>query len=173
MLFNRETLGLSMDAMGKIFAWNAAVSALAFFPVGWLCDKYSPVGVTLVSLVVIILGQVWAYLWVTDETSFFIYSIVSAIYSTGWGLGSAAMTMKLFPEEKFGQFSSGLGVFSCGAIILGNYLLGQFMDFVHSDYRMIYVWSAVSMTMTILPMLLVYRGWKQHGGPLHYVPPLP
>jgi maltose/moltooligosaccharide transporter len=173
MLFNRETLSMNMDDMGKIFAWTAAVSALVLFPVGWLCDKFSAVQVTLVSIVCMILGQVGAYLWVTDKNSFFIYSMVSATYSTGWGLGSLAMTMKLFPEEKFGQFSSGLGVFSCGAIILGNYLLGQFMDMVHSDYRMIYVWTAASMAMAIVPMLLVYRGWKQHGGPDHYVAPLP
>jgi MFS family permease len=173
MLFNRETLSMNMDDMGKIFAWTAAVSALVFFPVGWLCDKFSAVRVTLVSVVCMVLGQVGAYVWVTDKNSFFIYSIVSSTYSTGWGLGSLAMTMKLFPEEKFGQFSSGLSVFSCGAIILGNYLLGQFMDLVHSDYRMIYVWTAASMAMAIVPMLLVYRGWKQHGGPDHYVPPLP
>ena len=173
MLFNRETLGLSMDDMSRIFAWNTAVSAVVFFPVGWLCDKFSPLRVTLISLFGLILGPVWAYFWVTDKRTFLIYSLFSAVYATGWGLGFLATTMKLFPEDKFGQFSSGLSVFACGSIIIGNYLLGEFMDLVHSDYRMVFVWCAACMSMTVFPMILVYRGWKQHGGPHNYVPPLP
>jgi maltose/moltooligosaccharide transporter len=91
----------------------------------------------------------------------------------GWALGSLAATMKLFPDEKFGQFSSAINVFGCGALILGNYLIGQFMDLVHSNYRMMFLWSTVLFALAIYPGILVYREWKNHGGPLHYVAPLP
>lgn len=173
VLFSRDTLGISMDDMGKIFAWGAAASALAYFPVGWLCDKFSPVRVVIISLVGQVIGAVCTYYLVTNRTSFLICCLVFSIPGIGWGLGSMASTMLLFPKEKFGQFSSGLNVFGCGALILGNYLVGQFMDWVHSDYRMIFVWSGLLLTLAIYPMLLVYRGWKHHGGPDHYVAPLP
>ncbi|XHR30935.1 MAG: MFS transporter [Chthoniobacteraceae bacterium] len=172
-LFNRDTLGVSMDDMGKIFAWTAAISAVLYFPMGYFCDKFSPMRVGLASVVAQVFGCICTYILVTDKTSFLVWSLIVAVPTVGWGLAYMATTMELFPEEKFGQFSSGLNVFACGALIFGNYLVGQLIDFVHSDYRMIYVWSAVLYSLAIVPMFLVYRGWRQHGGPRHYVPPLP
>ena len=173
VLFVRETLGLNMDDMGKMFAWGSAASAVAFVPIGWLCDRFSAMRIALLSLVGLVISPLLACFFVTDKESFFVYTLLSVIPSVGWGLSSQAVSMKLFPEEKFGQFSSGLNVFGFGAVILGNYLMGQFMDLVHSNYRMSYVWSALLSGLAVLPMLLVYRGWKQHGGPDRYVAPLP
>ena len=81
--------------------------------------------------------------------------------------------MKLFPEEMFGEFSSGLNVFGCGGLILGNYLMGRFIDLVQSNYRMTFLWSAALFALAIYPVCLVYRDWKKHGGPYNYKPPLP
>ena len=173
VLFSRDTLGISMEDMGKVFAWSSAASAVVYFPMGWLCDKYSAVRVVLLALAGQIIAALITYYFVKDKTSFLVCALVFSIPGVAWGLGSQAMTMKIFPEEKFGQFSSGLNVFGCGALILGNYLVGQFMDIVHSDYRMIYFWSATLLALSIFPMFLVWRGWKQHGGPHHYVAPLP
>jgi len=173
VLFVRDILGLSMDDMGKVYAWSSAAAAVVYLPMGWLCDKFSATRIALVGLAGQIVTSVAVYYLVNDLTSFLICAIVFCIPGVAWGLGSQAMTMKIFPEEKFGQFSSGLNVFGCSALILGNYLVGQFMDLVHSDYRMIYFWSAALLTLAMFPMLLVYRGWKQHGGPDHYIAPLP
>ena len=90
-----------------------------------------------------------------------------------WGLCLSATSMKLFPAEKFGQFSSGLNVFSCGALIVGNFLVGVLMDLTHSNYRMAFLWTAAISVCAIFPMILVIRGWKQHGGHDNYVAPLP
>ncbi len=173
VLFARETLGLTMEDMGKIFAWGALASAVAYLPIGWLCDRFSPIRVTLVSLIGLGLAAVPGFLLVRDRNSFLIYTTLCAIPWIGWGLGSQATAMRLFPAERFGQFSSGLNVFSCGAFIFGNYLVGQFMDLVHSNYRMTFVWSGLLLTLAIYPMVLVHRGWKQHGGLHHYEAPLP
>ena len=90
-----------------------------------------------------------------------------------WGLSLAATSMKLFPVGKFGQFSGALNVFGCGALIVGNILIGALMDWSHDDYRMAFLWTAGISATAIFPMLLVIREWKQHGGPVNYVPPLP
>ncbi|XHR29044.1 MAG: MFS transporter [Chthoniobacteraceae bacterium] len=173
MLFTSETLGLNMDDMGTIFAWGSVVSAVAYFPLGWICDKVSPLHVSIAAIVGQLIAALSYYFFVTGKTSYFVASIMFTIPGVAWGLGSQAMAMELFPEEKFGQFSSGLNVFGCGALIFGNYLIGQYMDFVHSNYRMVYLWSAVFAVAALFPMILVYRGWKQHGGPHNYVAPLP
>jgi len=173
VLFAHETLRLDMDMMGKVFAWGAAASALIYFPMGWLCDKFNPLAVTLGALIGLLAGSLAACFLVHSKTSLVVYTIVFAIPSVGWGLGWLATTMKLFPEEKFGQFSSGLNVFGCGALILGNYLIGKFMDLAHSNYRMAFLWSVLLFALAIYPMALVYKDWKKYGGPHRYTPPVP
>lgn len=69
--------------------------------------------------------------------------------------------------------SRGLNVFGCGALIVGNILIGVLMDLSHSNYRMAFLWTAVISASAIFPMILVIRGWKKHGGHESCVAPLP
>ncbi|MFA7344329.1 MAG: MFS transporter [Terrimicrobiaceae bacterium] len=172
-LFMKETLGITMDGMGHIFSWTAVLSALVFFPVGWLCDRISPMRVTLWSIAGLCLCPILAYLAVSSSNTYLIYSLLLTFPSVAWALGSMATSMLLFPTAKFGQFSSGLNVFGCGGMIAGNFLIGLLMDLVHNDYRVAFLWTTVFAASAIFPMIQVIRGWKQHGGPENYVPPLP
>lgn len=173
-LFARNTLNLTMEDIGKVFAWGALGSALTYVPMGYLCDKIKPMRVALISLVALAVAWALGFFVTQDRTSWLVYSVIVAMGpSVGWNLGFNALTMHLFPSEKFGQFSSSLNVFGYGSIIAGNFLAGRFIDFVGGDYRMIFVWSLSWFTLAIVPMALVYRGWKRCGGPHHYIPPLP
>jgi MFS family permease len=173
-LFARNTIHLTMDDIGKVFAWAALGSAITYVPMGYLCDRIGAMRVAMISLVS--LTGFWAlgFFVAHDRTTWLAYSVVVAMLpSVGWNLGFNALTMQLFPTEKFGQLSSSLNVFGYGSIIAGNYLAGWFIDLVMSDYRMIFVWSFAWFALAIVPMALVYRDWRRFGGPHHYVPPLP
>lgn len=172
-LYARHIIGLEMVEMGRIYAYAALLSAVAYAPMGWLCEKMSAMRVALASLVALLVGAVLAYFLVGDKTSWLIYSLLWAIPTIGWGLGTLALSMQLFPEKAFGQFSSGMNVFGCGGLILGNCLIGEFMDITVSNYRLVFLWSAFFFAIAIIPMYYVYHGWKRHGGPNQYVPPLP
>lgn len=172
-LFAKNTLGLGMDSLGQIFSWTAALSTLIYFPLGWLADRYSPIHVTIGALAGMILAAVVAPLAIRTGHDFFVYCLLAEIPLVGWRLGSIAVAMKLFPAEKFAQFSSGLNVFGCGALILGNWLIGLLMDAVGSNYRFAFVWFAVCTAAALPFMVLVLNGWKRHGGPGSYRPPLP
>ncbi len=173
VLFARNSLGLDMENMGPIFAYGMVAALIMYVPTGWLCDKFNPLLISLIALGGFALASLLAYFLVHDKTSFIIYTVGFSVPSVGWGLGQMAATMKLLPGEKFGQLSSALNVFGCGALIFGNYFIGWFMDLVKSDYRMTFLWSAAFFALAIVPMLMVYRDWKKYGGPHHYVPPLP
>jgi MFS family permease len=173
-LYARETLKLPMDVIGQVFAWGALASALTYVPMGFLCDRVQPMRVAVGSLIGLALSWGVGFFVVRGQTSWLVYWIIVSMFpSVGWNLGLNAVTMQLFPAEKFGQFSSGLSVLGYGSIIGGNYLAGWFIDVVGSDYRMIFVWSLCWFILSLVPMMFVYRGWKQRGGPHHYMPPLP
>jgi maltose/moltooligosaccharide transporter len=172
-LFARETLGLGMDEMGRIYSWTAVFTVIIYFPVGWACDRVPSLYVTLGSILAIALGALAALVWVKTATGFLVYSLLSAVPLVGFGLGAMSAMMKLFPSLKFGQFSAGLNVFGCGALIAGNFLIGLMMDLSNNHYRLAFLWTAVLSVAAALPMALVIRHWKKLGGEEHYVPPLP
>lgn len=172
-LFARESLGLNMGQLGHVFAWTSAISVLFFYPTGWLCDRFSPMHIALISIILIIVSQLTAYLFVSGWLGFFIYSLSYALPAVAWGLCQRASSMKLFPAEKFGQFSGALNVFGCGALIVSNFLTGLLMDALRSDYRFAFLWAVVMALASIPSMLIVLREWRLLGGRDGYVPPLP
>ncbi len=172
-LFASDSLGLNMEVMGHIFAWTSAISIIFLYPIGWLCDRFSPMHVTIGGIIGLCLGSALALLLVRNQSGFLIYSLSFSLPGMAWNLGLRATSMKLFPLEKFGQFSGGLNVFSCGAMIVGNILIGYLMDLTHSNYRMAFLWTVGISATAIFPMILVIRGWKHHGGHENYVAPLP
>lgn len=172
-LFMRETLGLNMDDVGKVFAWGAAASTLAYYPAGRLCEKFGALNVAKFSTLVLAVVSLAANLFITDVSTLIVYTVIIALPTVGWGLGAFAGSMSLFPKESFGQFSSGLNVFGCGALIVGNYMMGNLMDLVGSNYRMAFLWSAGFFATAAIPMWFVYGDWKCRGGSDGYVPPLP
>lgn len=172
-LYARHDLSLGMDDIGKIFAYSALISAVAYFPIGWFCEKITPFRVALISLGFLVGGSLLAYSFVGSGRSWFLYSLLFTIPSVGWTLGALTISMQLFPSRDFGQFFSGLNVFGCGGLITGNFLIGELMDATGSHYRIVFIWSAVFFGAAIAPMISVYRGWLQHGGRESYVAPLP
>ncbi|HWP39929.1 MAG TPA: hypothetical protein VNL70_03305, partial [Tepidisphaeraceae bacterium] len=56
-------------------------------------------------------------------------------------------------------------------MIGGTALAGKFMDWMHNDYRYLYVWMLVFQVLAVVCLMFVYRGWRRYGGPKNYVPP--
>lgn len=172
-LFTRSTLNLSMSDMGQVLAWGGLGSAITYVPIGYLCDKFAPMRVAVVSLSSLMLSWALGYFVVRGHTSWLVYwVIVSMLPSVAWNLSFTALTMQIFPAAKFGQLSSGLSVLGYGgASIVGSFFAGRFIDLVGGDYRMIFVWAFAWFVAAVGAMLLVYRGWRRCGGPDNYVPP--
>jgi maltose/moltooligosaccharide transporter len=174
-LYARYTLHLEMGAIGAVLAWSGLASAIVYVPIGYVCDRLSPFFVLLASLVAYAVLSALAFLFVSDQRTWLVYMVALQVTTVAWGLALTALTMSLFPVQKFAQFSSSMNVIGYGpSMLAGSLLAGLVMDHVWgSDYRKIFLWSAFWYLLAIVPMVLVYRGWKRLGGPDRYVPPVP
>ncbi|MES2309108.1 MAG: MFS transporter [Verrucomicrobiota bacterium] len=156
LLFSKETLGLEMSDLGKVFAYAAILSALLYFVVGWICDKTSPILVAIGGVVCFALISIGAYFFVHGKIGWIVYSLVSTFPGIAWGIGYVTTGMRIFPREKYGQFSAGLNVFGCGFLIVFNFLSGKLMDWSGSDYRVIFLWCFSLFSLSALCL------WKVH-----------
>ncbi|MES2310162.1 MAG: MFS transporter [Verrucomicrobiota bacterium] len=157
LLFSKETLNLSMDDLGKAFAYGAVGSTILFFIVGWICDKISPLLVSIFGVVAYAATMLGAYFWIHGKTAWIVYSVLGTVPSVAWVIGSVTAGMRIFPREKYGQFSAGLNVFGCGGLIFFNFLSGKFMDLSESNYRLIFLWSFLFFVLAAFYLWKVYR----------------
>lgn len=172
-LFGIKTLGISAGEYGRILALSTLVSGAVYVLMGCVCKHWNAVGTSMASLALLAAGQAAVFFLVWNQTGWLVWSLAMAIPTVGWGLASFVLTMMLFPAEKFGQLSSSLNAIGCGSLLVTGVLIGCFMDFFGGNYRVAFVISLVCYTAALVPMYAVYRGWKRHGGPEHYVPPVP
>lgn len=173
LLFVSNVLGIPKEDMGKVFAWTSVASACIMIPMGYLCARLDALRVVGFSMVLMALTTALAFYCVHDKTTWIIYSMVLVLPSAGMALGISTVQMSIFPAEKFGQFFSSTNTIGCGCIIIGNYLVGCYMDLVHSNYRMIFLVILICYLTALVPLGLVYRDWKRYGGRHHYKAPLP
>ena len=172
-LFAKTRLNLEMGELGKILAWGTLSSALIYLPMGWVCDRFKAIYIVSAGLIGMTLTALGAYFFVHDRTGWLVYVVVHALPSCAWGLGWAKLNIELLPAGEYAQFSGGTNVFAYGGLVVGNYLLGALMDRLGSTYEVAFLWAAGMTLASLVPLWLVYRGWREHGGPDHYTPPEP
>lgn len=173
LLFLKETIHLSMTEMGRVFTLGSLLSAIVVYPLGYLCNRIHAIRLMLAALICMAVGTLLSYFFINGLASWILFIIITIAPSTAWGLAFNTFMLKVFPAEKFGQFFSSINVLGFGSIFISNYLVGAFMDLVHSNYRLTFLITFVCYAAMIPMLFMVYRHWRNHGGPDNYVPPLP
>lgn len=172
VLFARNSLGLDMETIGKIFAWSYFAGALAYWPAGYLCDRVGSIPVWFWGLLAYAGALLGGYFWVHGGTGWLVFSLIVILPVAVMALALTACMLQLFAREKFAQFFSCLIVFGWGGgSIFGNYLAGWLVDLCRDDYRVIFLWAAICSLLAAGRMALTWREWRQHGGPDRYVAP--
>jgi maltose/moltooligosaccharide transporter len=164
------SLGLSLEEFGHIRGWASLISVPVYFLVGPLVDKFHPLRVALIGLVLSALTFFACFVFVRTPASFLLWlnlnMVAQAIY-----MGSfLAILPRLLPRAKYGQFFTANQLFGFSGVVLAPVLCGWMIQQV-KDYRFIFIWCGVCTTLSLIMCVLLYRQWKQLGGDQNYSPP--
>jgi hypothetical protein len=173
IFFQTETVGMSMTGLGHLQTVTFILSSVILLPMGWVCDKFSPFRVQFVCAFLGVLTSLLNYFFNVNPHTLVLFTLLTLPQGVALGLAAQAVIMELFPSQKFGQFFAAGNIFGMGIKIPGAFLFGLFLDYLHSNYRMIYAWTFCWDSLGFLVLYLFYREWKRLGGPEKYVPPLP
>jgi MFS family permease len=172
-LFFKKTLGLT-KSIGPMGGYGLLMSAVLFIPMGYLCKKISPLRLFFGCLVVNALMSLLQYFFMRGYYSWLAFTLVGTVPGTAFALGLNAANMFIFPQKKFAEFSSGMGVLGYGlGVIIGSFLAGKYIDLMQKNYRLIFLWSTFWFALGLIPMWRVFVHYRRQGGPNNYVPPLP
>ncbi|KKS44670.1 MAG: hypothetical protein A2Y13_02260 [Planctomycetes bacterium GWC2_45_44] len=170
LLFARDTLGLSLDEIGKIQSWCMLLSFCLMIPMGYLSDKLHPLRIYIIGVAIFVVGMTVSFFAIHDKSTYFVYSLITTALYLFFAVSNVPMFIALVPREKYGQFSSANAIVNSLGIILGSFLAGKFFDII-GNYRYLYIWVAFFGFLSLIPMFFVYREWSRRGGIKGYVPP--
>lgn len=181
------SVGLTLEQLGKVVGVAGFASMLLTYPAGILMDKLHPIRLMIFAqigyFVIPPIRLVYLFWDFSPNAAFWIWAIVMALFLpfsvTNWA-ANLPVLMRIFPQERFGQFCSANAMFFALMNILGGVLFGAFLDMLRAVtgkgdfcYRFLPVWGSFFAGLSLMAWILVYREWKKLGGDNSYHPPLP
>ena len=141
-----------------------------FFLMGPLIDRFHPIRVSLVGLFLISVSYFSCYWFVQGPNSLLVcWTINQGVLAIHLGAG-AALTPRMLPRERYGQFFSANQTFGYSSMILVPPIIGWALGTV-KDYRYLFIFCGICTTLTFIMLIVLYFQWKKLGGDTHYTPP--
>jgi len=186
MIFMAFSIGLDLASVGKIAGVASLVSMLLMYPMGSLVDRFHPLRVMFVAqlgvCLVVPFKLIFLFYDFPKDTAFWVYAALAGIALPMNVANTAAalpMIMRIFPHERFGQFSSANAMCAAVGTMAGGVLAGLFLDLMKSTsgsadyyYRYAPIWSTVFMILSLIATSFIFREWKRLGGDSGYKPPI-
>ena len=163
--------GLSMDAYGKYTAAAFVISFVLAFPLGWLTDKFHPVRMGFVMMMIYCVASTLGYFFVVDAQSFAIFWAAHVVFSGSYMTVTAGMFMHLFPRLRYGQYASAANLVHNVLLMASAPFIGLLLDATGQHYQHVFLMSGVVAAITLLGWRFMYRRFMALGGPGGYVPP--
>jgi MFS family permease len=160
-----------MALYGKYMVATFTCSFLLAVPIGWLVDRFHPIRVAQVALVLYGSLMLIAFLLLRDQASFGVALLVHGVVSGIYWTGTAAIGQMLYPQMKFAQFGAAGGLITAAFSMCLGPVLGLLLDALGNDYRYTFLAGSVLAFASVGLGWVVYRKWQQHGGQHHYVAP--
>lgn len=170
-LFFSKSLLIDTDTIGKMQAYSYAISFGLSYPLGWLADRFHPLRVSLVVLVLYAVSALWSGLYATSAPIFLCTFMAHLILSGAWWTSAASLSQRLFPHAKFAQYYSAMGMAGGIFTIMLPAALGRFLDLTNHVYRYTYLVAFGLALLALVAGVVVYRRFMRLGGPAGYQAP--
>lgn len=170
-IFFAKSVHMGMDRFGKLQALSYGISLVQALPIGWLADKFHPLRVSMVALVLHGVAAFYGGMGGSTPHVYGIAFVLTTTFSGTYFTATAAINQVLLPRAKFAQFASAMGIVTAVATILLSPALGVLLDHSHHLYRLSYLVGFALDALGLVLTAILYKKFLALGGPLHYVAP--
>jgi MFS family permease len=166
-----NSLGVSEDMYGKSLALTFSISLVIAYFLGWACDVFHPLRMTILSLAAYFLVTIYGGIWATTPHTFLIAWVLHGVISGCFFTCSASLGQRLFPHSKFAQFSSAAGIIASVSTMVIGPAMGVAIDASGKIYRYTFVLGGFLSLVSLISAWVVYKQFVRLGGPKGYVAP--
>lgn len=166
-----HSLGVSEELYGKSLALTFGISLVLAYFLGWLCDVFHPLRMTLGCIAAYLSLTVYGSIWVTTPAAFLIAWVLHGVISGCFFTCCASLGQRLYPHAKYAQFASAAGIVGSIAGMVTGPAVGAALDASGSVYRYTYAMAGVFALATLVTGSVVYSKFLRLGGPDGYVAP--
>jgi hypothetical protein len=170
-LYFAQSLGMTNGEFGHYKAIYFGISLLQTVPLGWLVDKYHPLRVSIVALILHGAASLWGGLFIHGTHTFALAYIATGTLSGTWFTATASMALVLMPKIKFAQYYSAMAAIQSLLVILFNLGAGKVLDLTHHMYRLTYLSGGIFDILGLISTIIVFRMFLKLGGTRAYVAP--
>ena len=185
-IFYRQEMGLDLKQIGQIAFVGGTLSMVLYYFGGSVADRFHPLRTALLSMAVNTfvfgpIGFLWLFFNPSPQFYFTFMIVITAVQSPILvlsGVSAQPAEMRIFPQERYGQFCSANALVRSLMVIFAGPLAGGFMDLMKrfhggSDfaYRYIPCWTFAFGLVGLFFYYLLFLEWKRLGGEKSFVPP--
>jgi MFS family permease len=159
-----ESLGMDKARLGRLLATSYALSIGLSSVIGWLVDRYSAAGVTVLTMALYLCVAGAGFFAVHDLDSFAVVYVLHVLVSGAYYTASASLPMVLFPRARFLQFDATRRlVFSTSNTVL-SFLLGPMLDATGHDYGLTLSFGALLAAASVVTFRTLFRAARGRVG---------
>ena len=168
--------GISLAKGGLRGVFMSIVAFVLVYPLGVLIDRWNPIRVTIVCMLLLLPFHVLFYLFFYSYTFQLYAELIRWPLSTLTGMAGVPMAIMLYPKTKYGQMASAAALIRQAAAAIAGPLGAILMDYLttralDTDYfRYGYLFQGLSQALSLAALVGVYYYWKRMGGD-NYVAP--
>ncbi len=156
---------------GNLVALSYLVSLTIAFPLGTLVDRFHPLRLAIVSLVLYVITALYGAFLIKDTFTFGIALVAHTILSGTYFTCTASLGQALFPRSKFTQYASAGGILTSLSMLVFAMTSGRIIDRFDNNYHLTFWAGLVFSVITLCLTIIVYFRFMRLGGPEGYVAP--
>lgn len=176
-------LGMPDGDYGFLIASSYVMSLVLAFPLGMLVDRFHPLRMALLALILYTLTTLYGTMFVHDAMTFGIALVAHTVLSGTYFTCAASLGQQLLPRSKFSQYASAGGIVTSLSTLVYAPIMGAILDFTQTtstvggtavktyNYELVFWAGLILTTLTIVVMLIVYRKFMSFGGTKAYLAP--
>lgn len=185
-LFFQQSLGLSLEQIGRLSFAGSVMGMITIPFSGWLADRFHPIRIVKIGMILHLcftpISSVWLFWHPSPQVAFLFSLAVNCCLWAPIGALVAVMDppllMRIFPRDRYGQFCSANSLCRSVGGIAGGFLVGVYYDVITRywgkdiAFRLGFVWTALFYVFALFAITKLYKSWQRHGGDEAYVPPM-
>lgn len=142
-IYTAQSYGLGAAHYGKSLATSFIISFAISFPIGWLSDRFHPMRIAALCLVLHAGTVIAGFFLIEDAHAFGIFFIVHTVLSGCVNTASLAVYPLVFPQAQFSQFYSAFSLLNNFLIFAISPLLGGMLKVTDSWYLLTFFVSGL------------------------------